>query len=548
MKTTYAVIFFLITLLSTSGLFAQVAVNTDGSTPNTSAMLDVKSTTKGMLIPRMTQTDRDGITSPATGLIVYQTDATTGFYFYNGTEWTHLSSVQKIDDLTDAKSDNDGSQDGSSIFLGIGAGTHDDGTDNQNVGVGYQALNANTTGSENTANGYQALQANTTGSGNTANGFRTLFSNTEGPDNTATGYYALFSNTIGSNNTANGNFSLYWNTTGSDNTANGYATLYSNTTGYQNTANGYSALFYNTTGYKNTANGYSSLKYNTTGNENTTNGYRALYHHTTGDKNTANGCKALFSDTTGNNNTAIGYNAGFNSTGDSNIFLGNNSGYSETGSNKLYIENSDANADNALIYGEFDNDILRTNSTFQIGNPATTNGYQFPTEDGSANQVLKTDGSGTLTWATDTTGATKIDDLSDAKSDSDGSSIFIGIDAGLIDDGTDNRNVGMGYQVLNSNNTGSHNTATGYQALYSNTTGNYNTANGYAALSANTTGNNNTATGLQTLYSNKANSGSVAYGFGAMHNADNRTSGRNTYNTAIGYEALSGSTTPSNNT
>ncbi|WP_297290837.1 hypothetical protein, partial [Oceanicoccus sp.] len=52
-------------VLLSLGLFAQVSINTDGSSPDESAMLDVKSTTKGMLIPRMDSTQRVAITSPA---------------------------------------------------------------------------------------------------------------------------------------------------------------------------------------------------------------------------------------------------------------------------------------------------------------------------------------------------------------------------------------------------------------------------------------------------------------------------------------------------
>jgi hypothetical protein len=62
-----------------------VAINTDGSTADNSAILDVKSTTQGMLMPRVTNAQRTGITLPATGLIVYQTDGTAGFYYNIGT-------------------------------------------------------------------------------------------------------------------------------------------------------------------------------------------------------------------------------------------------------------------------------------------------------------------------------------------------------------------------------------------------------------------------------------------------------------------------------
>jgi len=67
-----------------------MAVNTTGSVADNSAMLDVSSTAKGILIPRMTQTERDAISSPATGLMIYQTDGTAGFYYYNGSAWTAI--------------------------------------------------------------------------------------------------------------------------------------------------------------------------------------------------------------------------------------------------------------------------------------------------------------------------------------------------------------------------------------------------------------------------------------------------------------------------
>src|SRR5205814_3861439 len=70
-----------------------VAINTDGSNPDNSAMLDIKSTAKGILIPRLTSAQKSAIASPASGLLIYQTDATVGFYYYNGSSWTPLSSA-----------------------------------------------------------------------------------------------------------------------------------------------------------------------------------------------------------------------------------------------------------------------------------------------------------------------------------------------------------------------------------------------------------------------------------------------------------------------
>ncbi len=73
-----------------STLFGQVGINTNGSAPHPSAGLDVDFTNKGVLIPRMTQAQRNAIASPATSLLIYQTDNTPGFYYYDGTSWVLL--------------------------------------------------------------------------------------------------------------------------------------------------------------------------------------------------------------------------------------------------------------------------------------------------------------------------------------------------------------------------------------------------------------------------------------------------------------------------
>ncbi|OUR95140.1 hypothetical protein A9Q87_00945, partial [Flavobacteriales bacterium 34_180_T64] len=67
--------------------------------------------------------------------------------------------------------------------------------------------------------------------------------------------------------------------------------------------------------------------------------------------------------------------------------------------------------------------------------------------------------------------ASNIDGLIDGKSDANGSSLFLGIDAGLNDDGTNNGNVGVGFKALYNNTIGDANTANGRQALYSNIDG-----------------------------------------------------------------------------
>lgn len=77
-------------IISTSVL-AQVSINSDGSDPDGSAMLDVKSTTKGLLIPRMTSTERMTIPSPAEGLMIYDTEEDC-IFMWDGTLWQSLCS------------------------------------------------------------------------------------------------------------------------------------------------------------------------------------------------------------------------------------------------------------------------------------------------------------------------------------------------------------------------------------------------------------------------------------------------------------------------
>jgi hypothetical protein len=63
------------------------------TSPAASSILDIVSTTKGVLLPRMTKTQRDAISSPATGLMIYQTDNTPGLRVYNGTNWMRYTET-----------------------------------------------------------------------------------------------------------------------------------------------------------------------------------------------------------------------------------------------------------------------------------------------------------------------------------------------------------------------------------------------------------------------------------------------------------------------
>ena len=66
---------------------AQVGIGVPTADINASAQLEVSSTSKGFLAPRMTQAQKNNISSPAAGLLVYQTDAPSGFYYFDGSVW-----------------------------------------------------------------------------------------------------------------------------------------------------------------------------------------------------------------------------------------------------------------------------------------------------------------------------------------------------------------------------------------------------------------------------------------------------------------------------
>ena len=132
---------------------AQVGIGTNN--PNASAKLDISSTSKGLLPPRMTTADRDAITTPATGLQIYNTD-NKALETFNTTGWFTVGSGK-----------------GSSYDnTALGAITLNSNNGYANTAIGYAALNANTDGIQNTAIGNQSLSSNITGSENTALGFQ----------------------------------------------------------------------------------------------------------------------------------------------------------------------------------------------------------------------------------------------------------------------------------------------------------------------------------------------------------------------------------------
>ncbi len=455
-----------------------------------------------------------------------------------------------------------------------------------NSAIGYHALNSNTTGDINTAVGYSSLESNTDGFYNTALGTNTLKLNTggarntaiggqalynnNGNDNTALGYLGLLNNTSGSFNVGIGSQSLFSNTSGGYNTASGSLALQSNLTGSNNTASGYLSLSSNTTGGGNTAAGSSSLPSNTSGTYNVAIGVQSLEQNTTGDQNTAIGTAAIDRNTTGSGNAVLGAFAGryisdgltFNTIINNSILIGSNTkpnadnesnqiviGYNSTGigSNTTVIGNSSTTA--AAIYGDLLLGSTTDLGTYQLqvtGNSIFTGTLKvgditIPNTDGTADQVLKTNGAGVLSWTTVSGGggASSLDELSDVKVEGVNftNSILIGSEnTGVLIDAPDNvgigkatfasitsgrRNSAFGNYTLTNLTSGRDNLALGFNALSANTVANGNVAIGSSALSTNETGTYNVAIGNSSLSSNISGSENVAIGNGADVGSDN---------------------------
>ena len=391
-------------ILLVSTITAQsLSINTDGSTANTSSILDVKSTVKGLLIPRMSRTERNAIASPATGLMIFQNSPDSiGLYYYTGSGWTWMLANANSDSLAWRTGGNTGT--GAANFIGTTdntplnfkvfnqkAGRIDASLDNSFFG--YFSGNSITTGDNNTANGSYSLYSNTSGYNNTANGSHALYSNKTGRNatavgtgamyysnntvfgfnnyNVAVGYEALRGSTspsinVGNYNSALGYQSLWSNTSGFSNTAVGMAALFFNTSGSYNTGIGDSALFSNNLGDYNTSSGRKSLYSNTSGDENTAYGNRALYKNINGNFNTATGSLSLFNNNSGTRNTANGIVALYNnSSGDNNTangaesLYGNSTGYYNT-ANGYYSLYSNSTGSHNTASGSY---ALYSNST-----------------------------------------------------------------------------------------------------------------------------------------------------------------------------------------
>jgi len=285
--------------------------------PNASSILEIKSTTQGLLIPRMTGAQRNSIASPATGLMIYQTNGTPGFYYYDGSAWTAVApknANKSLSNLTSPTKINADLVPDSDNLRNIGAAlAWKDIFMKGKVYMGSTPFLSNG-GLDNIFAGSNAGIVNS------------------GAENTFVGALTGFNNSSGGNNTFVGSASGYYNSIAGNNTFVGFSAGYSNTTGAANTMVGSNAGLLNITGTQNCFFG---------------NG--AGLNNSAGSNNVFVGKSAGFSFTNGSSNTFIGFQAGYGigtSTGMSNTCVGNQSGFrltSETSFNSFFGDGSGSN-------------------------------------------------------------------------------------------------------------------------------------------------------------------------------------------------------------
>lgn len=450
----------LICLLATGiTINAQVAINADGDQPDNSAMLDVKSDSKGVLIPRMPYWVVRLIPNPASGLLVFQSDVIAGLYYNAGTpeipDWEmvgHNSTDHSV--ITDADGD---------TFI-----TTDEGPDSDIIrfyskNMNHISIDSNrllvSSGYCNVFIGDSCGASNKTGSSNLFIGFNAGAKADIGVDNVALGSYAGYNNHHHFN-TFVGAWSGRNNNTGWNNTFLGYESGYNNLTGRHNVFLGYMSGFLNA--------------------------------HA--ECNTFVGNKSGFSNSTGVNNVYLGNEAGKNNeTGNHNVFIGHRAGMNETESNRLYIASSETS--NPLIYGIFDEGILKFNVRRIEINSADSN-------------VIVGSRSGELT-----TGAYNVfvGDLAGEDNTTGMENVFSGAMSGK-NNVSGNLNVMIGAHAGEHNIDGSRDTFVGTYAGTQNTTGWRNTYVGLSAGCMNSTGHYNTFIGRGAGYNNAEGSSNVFIG------------------------------------
>jgi hypothetical protein len=304
----------------TGNIFAQ-SVGIGTTTPQPSALLELKSDDKGLLVPRITGAKRDGMMAPAKGLMVYVIDDSS-FYFYDGA-WRRLTPANETWNIKGNSGTNEnlnfiGTTDSKPITFKVknvlqmqldSMGRLQLFSPHLNLIIGNGTGQRITTGTINNFIGSGAGYSNTTGSFNSFMGPAAGYNNTTGSSNTFIGALAGYNNTTGSANYFAGASAGYNDSTGSFNHFTGYLAGHNNTTGSSNYFNGYLAGLNNIAADSNHFEGFEAGLSNTTGSSNYCSGFKSGYQNISGSFNTLVG---PLSDVLSGNLIkagAIGYNA-----------------------------------------------------------------------------------------------------------------------------------------------------------------------------------------------------------------------------------------------
>jgi hypothetical protein len=322
-------------------------------------------------------------------------------YIYNGSAWevvggagegTSILSTGETGAVKYLREDGDGTSSWQAVAGGgIGefidtsiaissddtALANDDGTANNNIGIGANAGAGIVNHYDNIAIGNDALQ--TYGANvNIAIGGRSC-RYMKGEYSIALGYKSLYGNvsgTTGSFNIGIGHSTGYNLTTGTHNSLQGYQSAYNLTTGSHNVTNGYQAGFALTAGSYNVLQGWRTGKSITSAYYNVALGGIAGGGLITGAKNVIVGHEAAKTYNF-DRVTAVGYQAGELNQGSDNVFLGHRAGRTETASNKLHIAN---NSTESLIEGDFAAKTVNINGALTVNGTAVGGGGGIETK------------------------------------------------------------------------------------------------------------------------------------------------------------------------
>lgn len=371
-------IFLILISIYVTQVFCQ-SVGIGTMSPDPSAALEVSGNDKGMLIPRLTSSQRDGITTPATGLLVFDVDS-SAFAFFNGINWIFIKDTKntKAVWLMDGNSDTNvsnfiGTTNNQALRFKVNNIVAGEISTNGNVALGQQTFINGGSGTSNTVVGFNAMRNNNgslntvmgkdafqnpgvTAAFNTALGSGAMMNTTSGSNNLAAGSEAMLNNSTGSGNVAIGRLAMQNNTTGNSNIGIGITALRGvGMTGEHNIGIGNNTLLNNTTGSNDVAIGREAMRNNTTGRSNVGIGYRSMFNNSTksntvavgdsslfllgsfiltssqGINNTALGSKAMFATNQGSGNTAVGNRSLFNNnSGNKNVAVGDSAAIAGT--------------------------------------------------------------------------------------------------------------------------------------------------------------------------------------------------------------------------